>query len=271
MKPLDVVNSVDFGYRLVWAERRYLTRLAAIPVLIKLLTIALVIALGWPEEALRSTIISLPSLFAYGWMLSHLSRLVFYGQYWPFRPTGDAVADGVMLQDRAQGVSAGTLFFVVAYYLFAGLDGIILFLIPAEKIQQMTSGVPPTSEEPSMMLGFAALAFVVFSLWAARFMFLYIPAAAGLSVRPIVRARQGMLISLQMIGIGLVCLIPVMLVAKWLLTIMIAVFVGDHSVSPGLLVLVNTWFQLAITIAQLILTASIAHGIKTMMREKVRL
>jgi hypothetical protein len=267
MKPMDVISSVDFGYRLVWAERGYLARLATVPVAIKLLTLALVIALDWPEDSLRSTIITLPSLFASGWMLSHLSRLVFYGQRWPFRPSGNAVADNIALQERAHGISAGTLFFALTFYLFFGLSGVAAALVPAEKMQQMAAG-NQTLQEPSILAGFLALGFLLLSLWSVRFLFLFIPAAAGLSVRPVVRAPQGMLLSLQMMGIGLVSFIPVILLASWLFTVAFVGFSSGNTISPGMIVLGQAWMVPAVTIAQMIITASIAYGVRTLMSEK---
>ncbi len=177
-----------------------------VPVAVKLLSIGVVMALGWQQEYLRNVILMVPSLFAYGWMLSHLSRLVFFGQRWPFRPSGDAVLDGVLLNDRATACPAGTLFFVLICYFLSGINAALVTLMSGVK-QPMTPG--QTMHEPEGMASLAALAFMAFSLWSVRFLFLYIPAAAGLSTRPIVRAKQGMLLSLQMTGVALVCILPV--------------------------------------------------------------
>ncbi|MDB5490951.1 MAG: putative rane protein [Micavibrio sp.] len=265
MKPLDVITSVDFGYRLVWAEREYLARLALVPVAVKLLTLGIVMALDWQQEYLRSAVLMLPSFFAYGWMLSHLSRLVFYGQRWPFRPSGDAVIDGVMLDDRAHGISAGTLYFAVICYLLAGINGILTMSLSDMKVD----GPPgPGGHEPGGVAGLAALAFLVFFLWSVRLLFLYIPAAAGLSVRPIVRAANGMMLSLQMAGTALVSFVPVALIAWWVTMAVIPKTLTPQEPSTGLIVFLTLWWVLASVLAQMIVTASIAFGIKTMMSDK---
>ena len=267
MKPLDVINSVDFGYRLVWAERKYLVQLAMVPMAIKLLTLGLILVLGWNEQALRSVIISIPSFLATGWMLSHLSRLVFYGQRWPFRPSGDAAKDGIALQERAYGISAGTLFFTLAVYLFMAPHGIILALVPPEAIEQMEkTGQSPI--EPSVFSNFAALVILILSLWLIRFIALFIPAAAGLSVRPIVRARQGMLLSLQVLGTGLVSFVPIIILSSFLFAVVSSMFINGNPVSPGTVLLGKVWLVPTVTAAQLIATASLAFGIKVMMEER---
>ena len=100
---IDVVESVDYGYRFLWRERAYLMHIAAAPLAIKAICLLVLIGLGWERDFIRSALVMLPAYFAEGWMLAHLIRLVFYDQRWPFQPTGDKARDQMLLQDRIFG------------------------------------------------------------------------------------------------------------------------------------------------------------------------
>ncbi len=212
MKPLDVISSVDFGYRLVWRERRYLLRLAAVPLLVKAICLLILSGLGWEQNYLRMGLVMLPSFFTEGWMLAHVTRLIFFDQRWPFRSSGDRKQDEAVLLDRAYGVMLGTMFYVVIKFLLAGVIALLAaFQVMAQAdLAAMSQQTAPA--EPSFLAFLAAVSFLVITAWGFRFMFLYIPAAAGITGDIIIRTKQGMLMSLQMMGIWLVSTVPFLLV-----------------------------------------------------------
>ena len=117
MAYFSVMEATNFGYRLTWQERRYLVYLAAIPFLIKFICHMTVVMLDWRSQFMRQAIVMLPSFFAYGWMLAHVTRLIFLDQRWPFRRSGDDEKDRLIMADKTQGIMAGTLAFVGTYAL----------------------------------------------------------------------------------------------------------------------------------------------------------
>ena len=269
MKPLDVTASLDYGYRLIWAERHYLLRLVLVPMVIKFICLMLIFSAGLEQEKLylRSTLMLLPSFFADGWMAAHLSRLVFLGQRWPFRPTGDAVKDGINLNNRAHGVMAGMLFFVVIQYLLSGVYSFLLINMAGIQAE-MAPVAGQIAREPNPWESFAALALMGLSLWSVRLMFLYIPAAVGAPLGPIVNARQNFLLSLQMLGVMLVSAIPLEMLSRIVLNAVIPDGMKAADFSLGMTMMIVAWKVMINTITYLITTASIAYGIKLMMEAR---
>lgn len=259
MKPLDVVNSVDYGYRLAWAERGYLVRLAAVPFLVKLLCLMILQQLGWSHDYVRTAIVMLPSYFTEGWMLAHISRLVFLGQRWPFRPTGQITQDLNVLEDRAYGIMGGTVCYVLIQFLMCGFLSVLVGAQEAAKAQ-MATGQPPGDVTTFSMLG--AMLLLVGTLWCFRLMFLYIPLSVGLGSRMIVRAPQSFMLSLKIMAIWLVCFVPPVLIAVYL-TAALAPDTMDAANFPLRLVLVLLQV-VADTLVAIIGTAAIASGLKEM-------
>ena len=266
MKPLDVISSVDFGYRLIWRERRYLLRLAAVPLLVKVICLLILSGFGWEQNYLRMGLVMLPSFFTEGWMLAHITRLVFFDQRWPFRSSGDRKQDEAVLLDRAYGVMLGTMFYVVIKFLLAGVVALLAaFQVVAQAdLAAMSQQAAPA--EPSFLAFLAAVSFLVITAWGFRFMFLYIPAAIGMASDIILRTRQGMLMSLQMMGIWLVSTVPFILV----LGIVGSVFLSGapEAGAPVALDAVWTMVQAAIsTVMAAVCTAAIAAALRNMIEK----
>lgn len=266
MKPLDVVHCVDFGYRFIWAERKYLLRLAAVPLAVKLLCFAALMVLGWEQNFLRMGLVMLPSFFTEGWMLAHVARLVFHNQRWPFRATGDRAQDEVLLLDRAYGVMAGTLFYVVIKFLLSGAMAVISTAQRSAETQLAVA--VQTQTEPSMMMFFGALLFLIITLWGFRFLFLYIPAAAGLPTQMITRSRKSFLMSLQMLGIWLVCFVPFALLTLFIASAFVPADTPAGTPLPQGVRVLMVFLQVGIdTAIAIVSTASVAAGLRNMLEK----
>ncbi len=257
---MDVVESVDYGYRFLWREQSYLMRIAAVPLVIKMICLLVLVGIGWERDFIRSALVMLPAYFAEGWMLAHLIRLVFYDQRWPFQPTGDQAQDRMLLQDRIFGVTGGALFYVLIKFF---LSGFMAFLAYVQVAVVQTE--PITQGEPPPMAVAAAFLILMTTLWAFRFVFLYIPASAGLSVRSLVLHRKSFLISLQMLGMWLISFVPFAM----LLLLLTSGLVGSgESVSVAnrfLIIIIQSVCDTAIAIVS---TMAIASGFRKMLENQ---
>lgn len=265
LKPLDVINSVDFGYRLAWAERRYLLQLAAVPLVVRLICLLAVVGLGWEQEYLRRALVMLPSFFTEGWMLAHLVRLIFHGQRWPFRSSGDRALDETLLMDRAYGVMAGTLFYVVIKFLTSGALALILSMQNAARTELAV--VAQTNADPNPVFFLAALVLMGLTLWGFRFIFLYIPAAAGISGQFIVRTRQGFLLSIQMLGVWMVCSIPFVMMTILFLSVLIPPVPAGADVPLATSMVFVLLEVVSETLIAIVSTAAIAAGLRNMIEK----
>lgn len=262
MASFDVIDAAGKGYALAWQERKYLLRLAAGPLLIKLTCYTTVVALGWELDFLRQALVMLPSYFADGWMLAHLVRLVFLNQRWPFRPSGDRDNDIAQLQDRAQGIMAGMVSFVLIKFLLAGFTHLAY---RASVFDPASGGAAP---EPSLFMALAGIVAIFALLWAFRLIWLYIPAAVGYPLRRFLKEISGYMTSIYMAGVWFICFVP----AAVLFTLLVSVFLaplgvggGDSTVMPAGIEFVLAALRVALDTAVAILaTASLCHGIRAM-------
>lgn len=237
MASFDVTDSAMKSYSFVWSERRYIARLALFPLLIKFVCSLLVSMNGYDFDFIKQSLIMLPSYFADGWVMSHLVRLIYLGQRWPFRPTGVPENDIAMLRDRAGGIMAGTVFFALLEFLKAGVMGMMLLSAPpgsfpkgepsavpdggdvtgpvtqgpqAPALEGMSMGDMAHTAQSSPYTALFGLAMIVLTVWAARYLWLYIPAAAGFSGRAYLKRVGGMMGSIRLIGVWLMCAVPVL-------------------------------------------------------------
>lgn len=206
--PMDVLDAASFGYRLVWAERRYLARLAAIPLVVTFLCQMAVTGLQLEFQFLRQALVMLPAYFAEGWVVCHLVRLIFLGQRWPFTPSGDPARDEQDLDDRAYGVFAGTLVYVLIKFAIAGA----LVLVVDSRMADGPEAVASVANDANHAQFLMQVGIIIFAVWAFRLMWVNIGVAAGYSVQTYVRATHGFGVSVQMLAVSLLCTLPIFMV-----------------------------------------------------------
>lgn len=266
MASFDVIEASGKAYTLTFSEKRYLARMAFWPVMIKIVTYVGVMALGWQDHYLRQAIIMLPAFLAEGWLLAHFVRLIFLGQRWPFKPTGEAERDRIVLQDRARGIMSGALFYALAHFLLIGLfaavqkDGALLASYTLDSAAE--------SNEKPFLSFFVAMGFFIAAIWAFRFLWLYIPASINYPVRRFMIHVAGLGSSLYLIGAWMICFIPFM----FLFSMFSALFLLDYYERPDeipmLLDFVLSVLNIIVgTVVSLISTAGIAFGIQSVMRQ----
>lgn len=258
MASFNVTEAAKSGYRLAWRERHYLLYLAAVPFLIKFICHMAVVMLGWRSEFMKQALIMLPSFFAYGWMLAHVTRLIFLDQRWPFRSSGNEDQDRQMVADRAQGILAGMLAFVVVEFLLAG------FL---DAVYQLSIVSFDTEAAPTFVSAMLGALFMAGMIWIFRYCWFYIPAAVGYPLPEFSMALRGFSTSLYMIGVWLACTVPVMLFYFFF----VSAFLPAHP--PGMPMSLSAEFlagltgSLADTVIAITTTAGMAYGIRSMIQD----
>lgn len=207
MAAFDVIGSAAKAYRFTWAERHYLARLAIVPVMVKLVCFVVIMSFGWEREFIRQAIIMLPSYFTEGWLLSHTVRLIYFGQRWPFRPTGDKASDNSVFRDRARGISAGTIFYVLLRFIQNGI-----FALAQSKSYVEGDTVAAAAPEPTLILFVLSLALLAAAVWTFRFFWLFIPAAANYPIRNFIRRINGFSTSINLIATWMICFFPLIII-----------------------------------------------------------
>ena len=267
MAAFDIVNAAGYGYYKVWQERRWLVRLAAVPLAVKIICFLVIGTKGWGDRLLLQGLALLPSYLADGWMLSHFVRLLFLGQRWPFRLSGNIMQDRAAIKDRLRGVMAGTAAYAASRFLFtgfmaAGTDAKNLFVPLLKK-----SGLHDPHE-----IGLAALcAFLaVLGLWGFRLLWFYIPAALHYNLRQCLRDLRGALTSFYMLGASVICFLPLLALAGFLISFISTAFThgGATSLPVAVIDLETVLRALTDIVVALILTGCMAHGLQAMIARK---
>lgn len=198
MASFDISEAAANGYRMAWQERRYLVRLAFVPVMVKFICFVVTVVMGAQGDFIRQALICLPYYLAEGWLLAHVVRLFYLGQRWPFRGTGDAVADEALLYTRFRGVMAGAIIYALICFVRAGLMQLSLLVMPAEGGQvQLAPG-----------MGVLMVMLLLLLFWAVRLAWLNVPAALNYPITHFLRALGGYRISFSLAGTWLICVVP---------------------------------------------------------------
>ena len=255
MAQFDIIDAAGFGYREIWRQRNYLARLAAAPLLIEIACQLGVTQIGKNNFFLREAIVTLPSLFAQGWMLAHYVRFLFLGQVWPFRPSSDRAADNLVMRERMRGILAGMLFFVLPQFLLFGL----LQSESGTMFAPAKLGPPTPSVAAASSIG--AVIVVGGMLWAIRLFCFYVPAALGVPLRAVLRALRGFRSSLCLLGAILVSFVPLFALVQLSLSGL------DKMAHPNVLtgaaaILIDS---LSLILANFVVTGAISYGMQAML------
>ncbi|MBU0800006.1 MAG: hypothetical protein KKA05_03300 [Alphaproteobacteria bacterium] len=250
MASFDIIEAAGQGYRQIWAERQYLARLAFIPVMVKFICLTAVAALDLQTSFIRQALISLPYYFTEGWMLAHVVRFVYLGQRWPSIPTGNNAVDEMVLRERFRGVMAGTIVYVLICMLRMAVMG---WFVQTEGV---VANTPPEQVSPLLMLSMLVATVAVF--WGVRLGWLFMPAALNYPMKNFLRALGGMQVSLYMIGLWLVCVVP--------LTFVFQLIVSEVApVSKSMEFILVLGQTVVSTMTVLITTAVMCWGIRQIM------
>ena len=269
MASYDVTDSAMQGYALIWKERAYLLRLAIFPLLIKFVCATTVIMNGYEFDFIKQSLLMLPSYFADGWVMSHLVRLIFLDQRWPFRPTGNSQTDMATLRDRAGGIMAGTVCFALLEFLKTGLIGVMFMAAtpPGTTPEAMLAGGavdPAASTTSSPYTAVMGMALIVLTIWMIRYLWLYIPAAAGFSGRAFLRRVGGMMGSIRLLGVWMICSIPILFLFMIIASVLLGSYTATDDIPAALDFLMNGLRVTVIMLTTLITTAGMAYVIRGM-------
>lgn len=260
MKSLDIIDSASFGYMTVWAERRYLAKLAVVPVMIKLVCAVVVFALGYEANFLRQGLVSLPAAFAEGWLLAQFLRTLLLHERWPIyllEEPSDQQMSALLL--RARGIMSATIMYALITLAAYGIKEIYAwFYAIAENAGKTGADGNMTDGNPWMFI--PALAMIYFSIWIFRMLWLYIPVVVLMPVRDFLSQIKGFVVSLKMMAIFLVSMVPCFLLAV-LLSNVLASAVGGFETDQGrfIVVVINVLVE---TVVNLIATAAMVYAFR---------
>lgn len=250
MASFDLINAVGRAYQTTWDERRYLMRMALIPLLVKYICFVIASVYVGFDNVLRLSLVMIPSYFVEGWLLAHWARTIVLGHRWPFRPSGNDAKDLASMNERGRGVLGGMVAFVLINLLMAGYFAFFVSYIPLD--------LNPENADPKVaMIG---MVMMVSSLLLFRFVWLYIPLAINFPLKNFVKKLAPLSFTFWMILLWLVCFIPSVFILQ-LIGGLFAGAVGAETAAPpaiqGLMIFIRVVLDM---IKNLLCTAGLAYA-----------
>lgn len=257
MAQFDFIESASEGYKFVWIHRASVLRLAAVPVILKVVGFVITYTLSLEDNFLRQGLLLVPSYIAEGYLIAFYVRWMLLNEY------GNAVAlsgnpeeDDANLKDRTRLISAGMIVYVLIKMLLSLSVGLAL---SAEQVSD-ANAAPPDS---NIAFLFGALVLLGFALWAFRLIWIYIPLTLGIRINDYLYAIKGLGSSFYLLGAWVLCFIPIAFVFMLLLQIIQTMFGIEDLESAGFAIalLIGGIQSVADTLIAIVSSLAIARGL----------
>ncbi len=206
----DAIDKSMQAYKAVWHGRFYLARLFMVPFLIKVACYMVIFYLGYEENILRQTLIMIPSFFADGWLIAQWLRTLGRGEKWPYVYNLD---ENGMIKERSRikGILSSMQVYVLIKLVMGGLVAFAV-IMNENSDNSVNGGVTQGS-----VLGFIFAVFTIISaVWCYRFAWLHVPFALNCKMMDFVKAVGGFMGSIKIIGMSLVCMVPIYVILVFL-------------------------------------------------------
>ena len=232
-------------------------RIALVPLVIKLVSFVLISALDMDEAYLRQGLLLIPSYFADGWLVAQLIRLAIFKETWPAMLSGDRKKDMGLLHMRFRAIMSATIIYVLLKLVLSFLSGVIM---QGSTLAQYQSEPPP---EPSSWAFVVGILVIAFTVWAFRFLWLYIPAAMGYPLKDFLKRIAPYRVSIYMIATWFLCFIPLAIIFMMVSEVLVSAFPGAEAAQASeaykySMVCVQAVLELLITIVS---SVAMAYGI----------
>lgn len=256
---LDIVNTARQAYRIAWAEREYLMKLALVPLIIKYIFYVIAVNLVEPNDILRLSLFMVPAYFVEGWLLSHWVRTLIVPHHrWPFQPSGHEGKDLKEIRTRARGVMAGAVAYSLINLLIAGFFSFFMAQIPMD--------MDPAEANPAVAISGIVMMALTFFLF--RFVWLYIPLAVNVNLRVVMHKLRAKGVSFNLIGVWLACFMPPILALYMIGGVLTSIAGADPlPLMDGLIMLVRVALD---TVKNLVVTAGMAYAFIQILDMKIK-
>ena len=221
----DMIDAAGYGYHRVWTERHYLLKLSLIPILMKFVAAIAYYVMGFEDDILRRGLFMLPALFAEGWVLAQFLRTLLMEERWPqtLPKERDDVAIARLIL-RARGIISATLIFVMIQLVSTVVAwGVFQIDHKAQALaEQRAAGAVADATGADGLMIIPVLGLLVASIWSFRLLWLNIPYAVLMPIRVYLSRLGGFMASVRMLGLFLVCVIPLSVFATLLAQMLVS-------------------------------------------------
>lgn len=240
----NIFEAVRNAYIFTRRERLYLLKAGFFPMMAQILTSS--ILQFWVKETspIESYLWSFPATVLFAWYVFLEMRLLLLGERLDNLPSEKA-----LLADRRQAMKVS----VIVYLLFSmGMAVADAYLVMAMQSGQW--GV-------NGLLTLVGLFIFGGLFWGLRFSVAPILASVNHPIRPVLRRMDGMMFSFRLIGMGILCLFPLIFLFLFPLSLLIVQLASPITpIKQGLLIVIGGAPVSLIVVT--LLNASIAYALK---------
>lgn len=240
----NIFESVRSAYIFAGNEWRYLLKVGLFPMTVQILTSLILQFWVGETSSIESYLWSLPATVLFAWYVFLEMRLLLLGERLDRLPS-----DSALRVDRRQAMKVSVLIYLLFSMSMAAADAYLT--IAADSNQQ----------EVNFLITFGGVFVLGGILWGIRFSVAPILASVSQPIRPVLRKVEGMIFSFQLIGMGILCLFPVIFLFLFPVAILVVKLTFPMtSMKLGLLVALGGAPASLITVT--LLNASIAYMLK---------
>lgn len=226
-KRSDLIDVISRSFRALWGVRFLVLKRAPLPLAVKAFTLALMLALGTKLSFASQGLMMVPALFVEGLFLAYVLRLVLLNEPFPCALTGDPEADRLRIAEQKRVIKGTAGMYALIMMLMNGvaialtelpgmreaMDGMAgsqgLNDIGAVHTQTLKDAMPQIPPAVAFVSSAVAMLLLAATLWAVRYVCLYVPVALGVRLKAYLKAGRGFSLSIHMIILGLICFFPV--------------------------------------------------------------
>lgn len=274
MASFDFIDAAAKGYDIIFRNFFYLARVAMPVLFMTVLCFLIMMTISIDVSMTRFGLIMFPAFLLQGLYCSGLVRFVLFGEQiyvWgtlvPMPEKSNQLNPGAYIHGnltRTQSLQAGA----VTYTLISMLS--IFFTELLDYIGRISASVPPEATPPQVNdISAVAGIFIVVPilgafLWIIRLFYIYIPISMGFTYRYYIHAMRGMMSSVSIFALLLLCTLPIATLSSPLFQIAWFLCRPIPGVFPVVFVVVLT----IITLLSLsVLVAAAAIGINQVMQK----
>lgn len=279
MASFDFIDAAAKGYDVVFRNFVYLARVA-VPVLFITILCFLIIIIMSSDNVLRAGLVFFPAFLVQGIYCAGLVRFALYNE--PIHVWGSLVpaperssekTDGLYVQgyrERNQSLQASAVCYTLIsmlYILFIGFMGDLEHAAVESARSPEAMSAPPGAENPVLVGLIMLLPILAVFVWAIRLLYVYVPIAMGLGYKDYMHAMRGMMSSVSISAMFMLCTLPIITLSSPLFQFITFLFKPFPMILPVALIAVLTIIML---LSLSVLVAAAAFGINQVMQKDMR-
>ncbi len=223
MSSFDFVECSAKAYRFVWEKREDVVRLSAMVLVLKILSFVSFVAFDVKQDVLRQGLFLLPSYLLEGWVIAHLMIMALHHDVLKSEKKSSMLPRP---EELDRNIKASMIMYVLTKLMLSFVTGMTF-----DGVQKVPDTPPP---EPGLQTFMMAVMLIGFSIWAFRFLWIYVPLVLGRSPLEFLQRFKPFLSSFNFLGVWIMCFVPLVLLLLMLSEVfatVVGVFgVGEKSI-----------------------------------------